>query len=182
MTKHTQIDSAAFSPAIAAAIEEFQNDISQLGITVVTHPQGVMPAGRWGSYDHATRTVHLVANLAPIQARSVLAHELAHAMHGHVGQQECQEREAEATAARALIGDVEHLKAAAQGLNLIGTLAVGLGVLPRDIRRYIEANPWESAKAIMEAMTMPKTFDRPKPSDYRRENYPMRADLVGNKS
>lgn len=180
MSKHTQTESAGFSPAIAAAMAEFQDDISRMGIIVVAHPKGVMPGGRWGSYDHASRTVHLVANLAPIQARSVLAHELAHAKHGHVGQQECQEREAEATAARALIGDVEHLKAAAQGLNLIGTLAVGLGVLPRDIRRYIEANPWESAKAIMEAMTTPKAFDRPKPSDYRRENYPMRADLIAS--
>lgn len=178
MSHDTQPGDPEHSPAIAAAIDEFAAEIARLGVTVITHPKGIMPDGRWGSYDHDTRTVHLLESLAPIQARSVLAHELAHAMHGHSGQQDCQEREAEATAARALIGSVDRLKAAAQGLNLIGTLAIGLGVLPRDISRYIEANPWEAAKAIMEAMTSPRAFERPKPSDYRKEHHPMPADLL----
>lgn len=104
MSNGTQPINAKHSPAIAAAIAEFESEIAQLCVTVVTVLPEYFPDGRWGAYDYAARTIGPRLTLAPIQARSTLAHVLPHAKHGHSGQQECQEREAESTAAAPLSG------------------------------------------------------------------------------
>lgn len=162
---------------IAAAVAELDADMARLGITVETHPAGVMPGGRWGSYSHDTRTVHLLETLAPLQARSTLVHELAHAEHQHVGQCPEQEQEAEHTAARAPIGSPDHLTRVAMGLNLAGALAIGLGVLPRDVRAYLDADPTAAGAALLEAFRHSAGLTVPRPTEYLRNNPPNPAQM-----
>lgn len=159
------------SPGIEAAVTEFADQIQTLGVTVqVFEPNQRYDA--WGYYDHKSRTVWLRARLGGLQARSTLAHELAHAKHGHPGQHDEWEREAETTAAEQLV-TVETLQATAEGLNLSGALAVALGVLPRDIVRFIGENREQATAAIMEALTHPKGLSIPRPNAYRQEHQPI---------
>jgi len=159
------------SPGIQAALKEFAPQIQELGLTVRMFEPSEQ-ATAWGFYEHGTRTIWLRARLGPLQARSTLAHELAHATHGHDGQQDAWEREAEATAVEQLITS-EALEATAVGLNLTGALAVALGVLPRDVTRFIETHPEQASKAIMRALAQSNGFTIPKPNDYRREHQPI---------
>lgn len=155
------------SPGVTAAIEEHAADIARLRVTVHTLPIDALPAGWWGAYDAEEHAIYLAESLAPLQARSTLAHELAHAEHRHHGSTDEQEQEARHAAAQKLIGDPSNLAAAVAGLNLAGALAIGLGVLPRDIRAFIEANPDAAAQAIMGTLvTHAGSLTIPRPTEY----------------
>ena len=78
----------------------FEKLLGNLSVSVI---ESDLPHGWWGSYDHATSTIRLHRALAPLQRRSTLTHELAHAALGHVGQSPRQERAAEELAATWLI-------------------------------------------------------------------------------
>lgn len=168
---------SAHPAPIATAVLERAADISRLGVTVATYPDGATPDNRWGYYDHKNRTVHLAERLAPLQARSTLAHELAHAERGHVGHGiEAQELEAEQAAALQLIGAPGNLTRVAIDLNLTGALAIGLGVLPRDVVSYLEANLEEAGAALLEAFRHSAGLTVPRPTEYLRNNPPTTHD------
>ncbi|WP_396278480.1 ImmA/IrrE family metallo-endopeptidase [Glutamicibacter creatinolyticus] len=167
------------TPPIQATLAEFADQIQALGVTVIMMtPSITEQVSGWGYYDHTTRTIWLRPNLAYLQARSVLAHELAHAKLGHSGQCETQERAAEASAAQQLIGDTERLRATAHGLNLIGALAVALGVLSRGIAVYMTANREHATAAILDALTTPQGLTVPRPTAYRRQHQPITYDRM----
>lgn len=178
MPNSTQSDRDRHPPAIATAMAEFDTEISRLGVTVATHPADDMPAGWWGAYEHDARTIHLRDSLAPIQARSTLAHELAHAEHGHLGHGiAAHESEAQRTAAQRLIGEPGNLTRVARDLNLTGALAIGLGVLPRDILAYLDADPAAAGAALLEAFRHSNGFTVPRPTEYLRNNPPSAASM-----
>lgn len=131
----------------------------------------------WGYYDHPKRIVWLRGRFGELQARSVLAHELAHAEHAHDGSRDEWEREAEATAAHRLISAAK-LRATAKGLNLGGALAIALGVLPRDVHRYVEENQEQATAAIMDAFFNSGGLTVPRANAYRQEHQPIAWDLM----
>ena len=95
-----------------------------------------LPDQLWGAYDLLTHTIFLRPLLAPIQRRSTLSHETAHALLGHTGHSPRQERAAEELSASWLIQHDQF----AQASLIYGTataLANELDVLPRDIHAYM---------------------------------------------
>src|SRR4051794_3435064 len=62
-----------------------------------------LPNNWWGAYSLSQNTIYLRPRLAPIQYRSTLAHETAHAALQHSGECPRQERAAEELAASWLI-------------------------------------------------------------------------------
>lgn len=164
---------SAYPAPIAAAVAERAADIARLGVRVLAVDPDEFPDGRWGAYDHAARAIALRRTLAPLQARSTLAHELAHAEHGHHGHGiDAQEREAERTAAQQLIGEPGNLTRVAKDLNLTGALAIGLGVLPRDVLAYLAAHPAAAGAALLEAFRHSAGLTVPRPAEYLRNNPP----------
>lgn len=113
-----------------------------------------LPHDWWGAYELATHTILLRPLLAPIQRRSTLSHETAHAFLGHTGHSPRQERAAEELSASWLIQHDQF----AQASLIYGTataLANELDVLPRDIHAYMrllkriqeqENHPWPPAE------------------------------------
>ncbi|MGP9781832.1 ImmA/IrrE family metallo-endopeptidase [Glutamicibacter sp. AOP12-B1-11] len=95
-----------------------------------------LPHGWWGAYDLATHTILMRPLMAPIQRRSTLAHETAHAYLQHTGHSPRQERQAEELAASWLIKHECFTHAAAVHTTATG-LAHELDVLPRDIHAYM---------------------------------------------
>ncbi|PRB78283.1 hypothetical protein CQ012_02520 [Arthrobacter sp. MYb214] len=95
-----------------------------------------LPGNLWGAYDLVTHTILLRPRLAPIQRRSTLSHETAHALLQHEGCSPRQERAAEELSASWLI----HHDQFTQASLVYGTataLANELDVLPRDIHAYM---------------------------------------------
>ncbi|MGO4297138.1 ImmA/IrrE family metallo-endopeptidase [Glutamicibacter sp. MCAF14] len=95
-----------------------------------------LPNNLWGAYDVVTHTILLRPRLAPIQRRSTLSHETAHALLQHEGYSPRQERVAEELSASWLI----HHDQFTQASLVYGTataLAHELDVLPRDIHAYM---------------------------------------------
>lgn len=114
----------------------FDNLLGKLHVHVI---ETDLPHGWWGAYDITTNTIGLRRLLAPIQRRSTLSHELAHAVLKHDGHHEYQsrhERAAEELSASWLIRhcDFEH---AARIYSTPTALAHELNVLPRDIHAYV---------------------------------------------
>lgn len=95
-----------------------------------------LPPGWWGAYDLTTNTIHLRPMLAPIQKRSTLSHETAHAVLGHTGHSPRQERKAEELSASWLIRH-ELFVAACKIHDTATAMAAELDVLPRDVQAYI---------------------------------------------
>ena len=129
----------------------FEEVLSRIRPQIIETP---LPNNLWGAYDLATHTIALRPRLAPIQRRSTLSHETAHAVLGHTGYSPRQERAAEELSASWLI----HHDQFAQASLIYGTataLANELDVLPRDIHAYMrllrrtqkqENNPWPPAE------------------------------------
>ncbi len=109
-----------------------------------------LPNNLWGAYDLATHTIHLRPRLAPIQRRSTLSHETAHALLGHEGHQPRQERAAEELSASWLIQHDEFIQAS-RIYETATALANELDILPRDIHAYVrllertqkQETPWQ---------------------------------------
>lgn len=95
-----------------------------------------LPHDWWGAYDLATHTILLRPLMAPIQRRSTLSHETAHAYLQHEGHSPRQERQAEELAASWLIKHNE-FQAASRIYETATGLANELDVLPRDIHAYM---------------------------------------------
>jgi Zn-dependent peptidase ImmA (M78 family) len=110
----------------------FEKLLGKLHVRVI---ETDLPKGWWGAYDHATRTIGLRRTLAPIQRRSTLSHELAHAALDHYGHTPRQEREAQELSATWLIRHCE-FQHASRIYNTPTALAHELGVLPRDVHAY----------------------------------------------
>ena len=111
----------------------FEKLLGNLSVSVI---ESDLPHGWWGSYDHATSTIRLHRALAPLQRRSTLTHELAHAALGHVGQSPRQERAAEELAATWLIRHCD-FQNASRIYDNVTAIAHELWVLPRDVQAYM---------------------------------------------
>jgi Zn-dependent peptidase ImmA (M78 family) len=130
---------------------------AEIGVTVTT---GELPEGWWGSWNHHTRTITLLEGLGVVQRRSVLAHELGHAVHNHKGTTPENEAEARVWAARALIHPAR-AAATAKRINWLGLIAKELGVLPEDIAAYYQSLTDEERLCIRGlAMMEPQGFGR----------------------
>lgn len=111
----------------------FENVLGQLGIEII---ECDLPHGWWGAYDITTNTIGLRPRLAPLQRRSTLSHEVAHAALKHDGHSLTQEREAEELSAAWLIMHCDFQKAS-RIYNTPTALAHELNVLPRDVHAYV---------------------------------------------
>lgn len=133
------------------AVSERAADLTGVAVRVVPS----LPGGMWGAYDAASHTIYLLESLGPLQARSTLAHEIVHARYRHEGHAVTEhEATAEREAAADLIGPVDRLADAVLDLNVIGALAIALGVMPRDVRAYLATVPGAPA-AIVGALQEP---------------------------
>jgi Zn-dependent peptidase ImmA (M78 family) len=103
-----------------------------LEVHVATLPQGSL-----GAYDHERQRILLARGLTPVEQRSVLAHELGHALLMHVGSSGAEERAAERFAARVLI-DPDALAAACRWARDDVELADELGVTVDIVLSYRE--------------------------------------------
>jgi hypothetical protein len=129
----------------------------ELGVTVTT---GELPEGWWGSWNYRTRTITLLEGLGVVQRRSILAHELGHAVHNHRWSTPENEKEAQVWAARALINPAR-AAATAKRINWLGLIAKELGVLPEDIATYYQSLTDEERLCIRGlAMMEPQGFGR----------------------
>ncbi|HAY44090.1 MAG TPA: hypothetical protein DCY59_11345 [Micrococcaceae bacterium] len=111
----------------------FEQVLRQLSIQVI---ECELPNDWWGAYDIQTNTIGLRHHLAPLQRRSTLSHEVAHAALEHDGHSLTQERDAEELSAAWLImhGDFQQ---ASRIYNTPTALAHELNVLPRDVHAYV---------------------------------------------
>lgn len=88
-----------------------------------------LPVGKLGFYRHQTREVWIDVDLAPSELLSTFAHEVAHAIYGHVDSVPEQEAEADRWAALFLIEDDEwHAYLEAHGGCQVAFLADCFGV------------------------------------------------------
>jgi Zn-dependent peptidase ImmA (M78 family) len=130
----------------------------ELGVRVIV---GELPEGWWGSWNPRTRTITLLEGLAADRRRSVLAHELGHAVHNHKGSTPETEREAREWAARALINPAR-LAATAKKINWLGLIAKEMGVMPSDVAAFYESLTDEERLCIRKKLAMmePKGFGK----------------------
>ena len=105
--------------------------INELGVRVIVADLGELN----GVYLHDHHTILLDNELAPIQRRSTLMHELGHAYYRHPQSSARTEREASEWAARALIRPCELLKLS-RIYDDLESVAHELGVLPRDVKHF----------------------------------------------
>jgi Zn-dependent peptidase ImmA (M78 family) len=129
----------------------------ELGVTVIV---GELPEGWWGSWNHRTRTITLLEGLAADRNRSVLAHELGHAVHNHKTSTPETEAEARAWAARALINPAR-MAAKMKAMNWLGVMAKELGVMPSDVAAFYRSMTDEERLCIRDLITMePQGFGK----------------------
>lgn len=108
---------------------------ARLGVSV--HVAHVAPPDR-GFYDHEHRRVVYDFDLPPIERDCVLAHELGHAFHGHVGRgNPAAEAEADAYAAALLVDPDRYARLEAIGLNP-DEIAEELGVTEKLLCAFVE--------------------------------------------
>lgn len=103
----------------------------QLGVEVWEHKL----RGIFGAYIHSHRLVVIDPQLAPVQRRSTLMHELGHAYYGHDATHPRWEKQASLWAASQLIRFCEYQQAIRVHSTAVG-IAHELGVLPRDVSNY----------------------------------------------
>ena len=111
----------------------FEEVLSRINPTII---EAYLPANWFGAYDLVTNTIILRPMMAPIQRRSTLSHETAHALLGHSGHHPRQERAAEELSASWLIRHEEYLQATRIYDSPVA-VANELEVLPRDIHAYV---------------------------------------------
>lgn len=104
----------------------------QLGVSVEAVR---LPEGWLGAYDDEQQRILLARGLTPVEQRSVLAHELGHAMFRHGDDAAAGERAAERFAARVLI-DPRALAAACTWARDDAEIAEELGVTADIVRSY----------------------------------------------
>ena len=99
-----------------------------------------LPPGLLGAYDHGTAQILLTPGLTPVEQRSVLAHELGHALRMDCGESAPAERAAERFAALLLVAPAALLAAGAWARNE-DELAEELGVTVDILRSYLAHRP-----------------------------------------
>lgn len=170
--------SPEFSDGAQAAMIEFADWIKELNVIIKPQPEHVRTTyKRWGTYFQSTKTIYIDPRLADIQARSTLAHELAHAHHGHPGPRDEWEREAEATAAERLIG-IERFTSTVRGVDLGGLMRDALGVLPRDMKRFVEEHQEEVSAVLLDAISNSSWTSYEHSANYRRKHQPTMYDTL----
>ncbi|MBG6085864.1 ImmA/IrrE family metallo-endopeptidase [Zhihengliuella flava] len=122
----------------------FDSLLGRLGIRVI---EEYLPDGWWGAYDWYSRTIYLRPGLAPVQRRSTLAHECAHAVLDHHGHHPRNETAAKELAASWLITREEFMLAA-KAHGTVQAAAHELGVLPRDIKAFQRILEKEGAPCV----------------------------------
>ena len=105
---------------------------ADMGVSIC---EAYLPHGWWGAYSHRTRTITLRPDLAPIQYRSTLAHELGHAWHGHRESTPRTEWQASIWSAKLLIRHQDYMEAVLAADHPQGVACL-LEVLPRDVEMY----------------------------------------------
>ena len=111
----------------------FEEVLARIQPTII---EAYLPANWLGAYDLASHTIILRPMLGPIQKRSTLSHETAHALLGHTGHSPRQERAACELSATWLINHDEYLQATRIYDSPVA-VANELEVLPRDIHAYV---------------------------------------------
>ena len=106
----------------------------QMGVRIRT---AVTPNGWWGVYDHQRRLITLRPEMAAVQARCTLMHELGHAHYGHTTVTGKQELLANKWAAHRLIDWDQLLYSAACEYDTMG-MAAAVGVLPSVMETYLK--------------------------------------------
>ncbi|WP_347754504.1 ImmA/IrrE family metallo-endopeptidase [Agrococcus sp. ProA11] len=109
----------------------------QLGVAVRIAP---LPTGWLGAYDHTAARIMLAPGLTPVEQRSVLAHELGHALRMDSGESAPAERAAERFAALLLV-DPAALRSASAWARDEDELAEELGVTVDIVRSYLAHRP-----------------------------------------
>lgn len=113
----------------------------QLGVDVRIAP---LPCDWLGAYDHASARILLAPGLTPVEQRSVLAHELGHAVRMDSGESAPAERAAERFAALLLV-DPRAVRAAGNWARDEDELAEELGVTVDVMRTYLAHRPLRRA-------------------------------------
>jgi Zn-dependent peptidase ImmA (M78 family) len=130
----------------------FQTNLDEIAAGAgVTVRSAALPHGRWGFYDHRHRLITLAPDLAPAQYRSTLAHELGHAILGHIGTRPKQERQADRWAARQLLTVdlvVEHATLQVE----VTELAHRLDVMPWVLEAFADTLTACELRSMLEAI------------------------------
>lgn len=130
----------------------FQTNLDEIAADAgVTVRSAALPHGRWGFYDHRHRLITLAPDLAPTQYRSTLAHELGHAILGHIGTRPKQERQADRWAARQLL-TVDLVVEHADSCIEVPELAHRLGVMPWVLRVFADTLTECELRPMLEAI------------------------------
>lgn len=112
---------------------DIERAIDELEVSIV---EARLPYGWWGAYDSTNHRILILPELAWVQRRSVIAHELGHAYYRHPGTSVKQERQASHWACRRLIDQSDFIDALRISDDVQGVAHI-LEVLPRDIRNYL---------------------------------------------
>ncbi|WP_405216164.1 ImmA/IrrE family metallo-endopeptidase [Agrococcus sp. Ld7] len=132
----------------AAALEGSSPTLSELvrlcGQLCVDVRITPLPAGWLGAYDHAGSQIELAPGLTPVEQRSVLAHELGHALRMDSGESAAAERAAERFAALLLV-DPAAVRRAGAWVRDEDELAEELGVTVDIVRSYLAHRPLRRA-------------------------------------
>ncbi|QUW17638.1 ImmA/IrrE family metallo-endopeptidase [Agrococcus sp. Marseille-Q4369] len=123
---------AASLEGTSPTLSDLERLCGQLHLEVHT---AALPQGFLGAFDHERQRILLARGLTPVEQRSVLAHELGHALLMHVGSSSADERAAERFAARVLI-DPGALAAACRWARDDVELADELGVTVDIVQSY----------------------------------------------
>ena len=91
--------------------------------------------GDWGQYDSSAHRITLLPELGEVQHRSVLSHEIGHALYRHDRSTARTEREATHAAHWLTISLCEFLWAV-NAFESMQAVAHELGVLPSDVEAY----------------------------------------------
>lgn len=114
------------------------NLAAQYGLTVRTTP---LPQGQLGAWDDTHRTIWVRPGLTRAEHRSVVAHEIAHALAGHTTCQPAHvENRVDEQAAQLLISTTEYALAERLVGADVTALADELEVTPRMIKAWRRAH------------------------------------------
>ena len=123
------------------SIHDLHDHAHRLGVTLTHHDKGPP-----GFYIDSCRTISTRRGMAVWDYKSVLAHELGHAVHhdkrsGHLYFDERQEARANRFAAELLINETDLLYLAPWHGNDLHSLALDLEVTPKLLSIYLEQHP-----------------------------------------
>lgn len=121
------------------SLEEIEEYCSEAGFPVIWTP--TLPASMAGAWDHRSGLIWIRPGITTRQARTILAHELQHALRGDEGPQPAHiEWLVDQLAARWLISPAEYAAAEAQVGPTPGALAAELETTVRCIRAWQAAH------------------------------------------